>query len=200
MMTNRMMVTTGECYNYTGVCLDHLKITAMLYHTPTTNDSVKVMNNPRVTDPDSLVNLFTSFAPDNCERDGLPLLCNYFYLVCNSSGDSPVVLSDLEEKCIEVSQGTCRTIWELGRDGNIVPDCNDLDSGGPVLTVPTSNITCHPQFGLRCGLCVPLCKEFSETPEDIQKSIDLLFVIAGSVIVLGGVFVILVSIIRRNVM
>jgi len=202
MMTNRM-VANGDCYDYTGVCLEYLKVTAMEYGVPTTSDSVTVKNNPRAINPDSLVHQLrtSSFVPDDCKRDGLPLLCNYFYLICDGSGNSPVVLGDLEDDCIDISQGSCRSVWQIAMGSDLVPDCSDFNSDGPLSTIPTlSNITCHPQFGLRCGLCVPLCNKFSETHDDIQKSIDLLFVIAGCVIMVGGIFVILVSIIRRKVM
>jgi len=203
MMANSMIVD-GECYSYTGVCLNYLQITAMEYGIPTTSGSVVVKNNPRANDPNALINQLTTsaFVPDDCAREGLPLVCNYFYLICDSSGNSPVMLSNLEDECIEVSQGSCRSVWQLAMSSDLLPDCSDLDSdsGESLSRIPTSNVTCHPQFGLRCGLCVPLCNEFSETPEDIQKSIDLFFVISGCVIVIGGIFVILVSIIRRSVM
>ena len=193
-MTKRM-IPDSICYNYTGVCLDYLQMTAMMYGIPTTNDSVKVMNNPQVSNPDSLVNLFTNIdlVSDNCERDGLPLLCNYFYLVCNSSGDSPVVLSNLEEGCVNVSQGTCQSVWELPIASTIVPNCNELDAN-----VPPN--TCHPQFDIRCGVCIPICEDFSETPEDTQNTIDVFFIIAACLMIVGSILVLIVSVIRRDVM
>ena len=106
MMANSMIVD-GECYSYTGVCLNYLQITAMEYGIPTTSGSVVVKNNPRANDPNALINQLTTsaFVPDDCAREGLPLVCNYFYLICDSSGNSPVMLSNLEDECIEVSQG-----------------------------------------------------------------------------------------------
>ena len=200
------MMTIGTvdgngCYNYTGVCLDYLQMTAMRYGIPTTSGSVVVKNNPRANDPDGLVNLFTStpLVSSECEHDGLPLLCNYGYLVCDSSGNSSVVLSDLEEECIEVSQGSCRSIWQTAVNLNIVPNCNNLDANVP-LTLPSSNITCHPQFKEQCGLCVPLCEEFSETPESIQETIDVFFIIAACLMIIGSILVLIVSVIRRKVM
>jgi len=174
-------------------------MTAMRYGIPTTSGSVVVKNNPRVSDPDGLVNLFTNtpLVSSECERDGLPLLCNYFYSVCDDSGKSPVGLSDLEEECTEVSQGSCQLIWQHANlNLMLVPDCRNLD--GDVM--PSLNITCHPQFDLRCGFCVPICEDFSETPHHIQITIDIFFDIAGFIVIIGGVLVIIVSIIRRKVM
>jgi len=194
------MVVGSDCYNYTGVCLDYLQMTAMEYAIPTTSDSVTVKNNPQV-DPDGLINLFSNnpIIPQECERDGLPLLCRYGYLVCGSSGDSPVVLSDLEEECLEVSQGSCQQIWQFAIDRNIVPSCNNLDSNVSIM-LPSSNITCHPHFELQCGFCVPLCGEFSETPESTQETIDVFFIIAACLMILGSILVFIVSAIRRKVM
>jgi len=193
------IISEGESYNYTGLCLDYLQMTAAKYDMPITNGSVMVKNNPRVNNPDALVNLFTSasIAYPECARDGLPLLCNYFYLVCDNTGHSPAVLSNLEENCTEVSQGSCQQIWQHALNFEIAPDCSNLD-GNDIMS--SSNITCHPHFDLRCGLCVPTCEDFSETPHHIQTTIDIFFDIAGFIMVIGGALVIIVSIIRREVM
>lgn len=202
----------SECYSYTGVCLEHLQTTAATYGIPTPNGVVQVVRNPSLSDHDTLVSQFVSnsIVSDACQSEGLPFLCNYFYILCNGSDGSTVTISNLVNQCIDASQGSCQMIWQLAMSFNLVPDCRDVDSGNSESTTSMSTtssmtsllptITCHPEFELRCGVCVPLCKEFNEIPEDIQKSIDVLFIIASCLIVIGGVFVIFVSIVRREVM
>jgi len=195
-MTNRVMVADGDCYNYTGMCLDHLLAAAMMYNVPTTNDSVKVKNNPRVNNPDSFVELFSSAASPGCRQGGLPFVCNYAFLICDSSGSSPVVLTDLEEQCTQVSQGSCQNEWQFGARLNIVPNCGNLDAITP------STSSCHPQFELRCGgqFCVPICEDFSDTPEGTQETIDIFFIVAACLMTIGSIVVLIVSFIRRKVM
>lgn len=183
-------------------------------------NSVTVQRNARAgsIDPDIIINIFDShsFVSEDCQTLGLPLFCQYFYPVCNSDG---LPISITEEQCVSVTEGVCKEAVQLARGVPMfnVPACsefvsesssgmqmnnnnNDTATDHAGTTATNNNVSCHPQFDAHCGMCVPACNRFSETSENRQRTLDIFFIIAALTCVIGGTFVILVSIIRRDVM
>lgn len=217
--------TSNSCFDYTNqICLSTLQSVARHYGINATGNSIMVQRNIQAVGnfgPDDAISFFNTnpLVSEDCQRAGLPLLCQYFYLICNPN-DSSAIGTISAEQCTAVTEGVCETTFNTAKlVGFSIPDCTDLDfdflSGKQLVTnatneatnstetqarMNTNNITCHPQFDVRCGRCVPACKRFSETSKSRQRTIDIFFIIAALTCVIGGTLVIIVSVLRRDVM
>lgn len=218
------MVTSNSdgCFSYTNeICLSALQSVAGDHGINVTGGSIMVQNNMHtgISNPESILKAFLNFATGKCRSVGFPLLCQYFYPICDPNSGSAVTIS--EEQCIDITETVCPHALQLAKTANLlsIPDCSTFNSSEmqvddnitevtnsnstemhTTTTELNSNITCHPEFDVRCGRCVPNCHRFSETSKGRQKTIDIFFIIAALTCVIGGTFVILVSIIRRSVM
>ena len=219
-MTNQ--TSSDTCSSYTdNVCLPSLQSVASNYSIDANNsNSIMVQLNPQIDfEPNTVLTVFfnSPMVTEDCRREGLPLLCQLFYLVCDSNNEPVSTLR--KEQCTAVIEGVCQQAFDFARSLNLftIPDCENLDSSpgtqidnnnnntntnstNSTATNDNSNITCHPDFDVRCGRCVPNCNRFSETSEHTQKTIDIFFIIAAVTCVIGGIFVIIVSFLRRSVM
>ena len=208
--------TPDTCFRYTGdACLSTLQSLASEHDIDATGDSIMVQRNTQAgsVDPDTIFTVFNNhpLIAEECRTAGLPLFCQYFYPICNPVDGSVITIT--EEQCTLVTEGVCREALEFARavPSFNIPDCSEFDSmveenvtevvdSSVSENRNVSNITCHDQFDLRCGMCVPACNRFSETSEGRQKTIDIFFIIAALTCVIGGTFVIFVAILRRNIM
>ena len=214
--------TPDTCFSYTNdACLSTLQSLASKHGINTTGDSVMVHRNMQAgsIDPDTIFGIFNDHPSiaEECRTAGLPLFCQYFYPICNPVDGSMITIT--EEQCTSVTEGVCREALQFAKaiPSFNIPDCSEFDSmvvdvteenvtevaemnNTTEISSNVSNITCHDQFDLRCGMCVPACNRFSETSEGRQKTIDIFFIIAALTCVIGGTFVIIVSILRRNIM
>ena len=209
-----------DCFEYSGEsCLAALQSVASNFGINASGDSIMVQRNAQAgsIDPDIIFNIFNSHSliSEDCRTLGLPLFCQYFYPICNPDG-SPIGIT--EEQCVSVTEGVCEEAVQLARSVPMfnIPDCREFvseSSSGMQInnntntatdhtgaTATNNNITCHPQFDAHCGMCIPTCNRFSETSKERQRTLDIFFIIAALTCVIGGTFVILVSIIRRDVM
>ena len=202
-MTNQTSSNTNTCSSYTdNVCLPSLQSVASNYSIDANNsNSIMVQLNPQIDfEPNTVLTVFfnSPMVTEDCRREGLPLLCQLFYLVCDSNNEPVSTLR--KEQCTAVIEGVCQKEFDFVRSLNLltIPDCENLDSSSG--TQIDNNITCHPDFDVRCGRCVPNCNRFSETSEHTQKTIDIFFFITSLICMIGGTFVIIVSFVRRSVM
>ena len=204
-----------NCFEYTGKsCLAALQSVASNFGINASGNSIMVQRNAQAgsIDPDIIFNLFNSYSSisEECQTLGLPVFCQYFYPICNPTDGS--VISITEEQCVSVTEGVCKDAIQLAEGVTTfnIPACSEFTSetSSGMQTNDDSahtgaiacNKTCHPQFDEHCGMCIPACNRFSETSEDRQLTIDIFFIIAALTCVIGGTFVILVSIVRRDVM
>ena len=225
MSSGTVTQTPDTCFSYTDdVCLSALQSIANRSGIHVTGNSIMVQRNLQAgrVDPDfifGVVNNHPSISQE-CRIVGLPLFCQYFYPICNPNDGS--IISVTEEECFSVTEGECQQALEFARDIETfnIPDCREFASASSVIVNVTAEVTaeevatevdstevqnttvlnCHDQFDARCGMCVPSCNRFSETSEERQRTIDIFFIIAALTCVIGGIFVILVSTIRRDIM
>ena len=170
-------------------------------------------------DPNIIFGIFNdhSAISEDCHSAGLPLFCQYIYPICNPVDGSVITIT--EEQCTSVTEGVCREALQFAKaiPSFNIPDCSEFVSASSMVNTTevttevaemynatemgnVSNITCQDQFDLRCGMCVPSCNRFTETSKERQQTIDIFFIIAALTCVIGGTFVIFVSILRRNIM
>ena len=215
----------NTCFSYdSGICLQSLQSAARSNGINTTSGSVMVQRNLEIGDinPDSILTNFISLnhpaITEECRNVGLPFLCHFFHPICNPNDGSVITIS--EEQCNHIADIVCPQALELAKSFNLfdIPDCStfnsDTASGMQMDNITeatnsttndttaqlSNNITCHPEFDVHCGRCVPNCYRFFETSKDRQKLIDIFFIIAALICAVGGIFVIIVSILRRDVM
>jgi len=79
-------------------------------------------------------------------------------------------------ECETLRDDTCREQWtDLQRNYSTVTCCNGYDL----------NFTCPDQFDRFCGICAPVCHEFSQHSEATTIGIDVIIAIA----MIGGNFI-----------
>lgn len=204
------MPAQDNCISYNGACLDALQAVARNHSINTPGDSIMVQANTRAgnLNPDMVVNILRTFLiSEECQTYGLPVLCQYFLPVCDPADG--LVIDITEEQCT-ITKEVCQDLPDYVQA--FIPDCtgfaSESSTGMQMVNETVKNFTematangpCHPQFDEHCGRCVPSCNRFYETTKERQRSIDIVFIIAAITCIIGGTFVIIVSVIRREVM
>lgn len=147
--------------------------------------------------------LSSRLTTSECRQQFLSFLCGHFLKPCDAKSPDAIAIQPTASECKRIRDDVCFVEWrllELSEYANHLPNCsvfNDTDES----IDERLNIVCNNQFGLYCdSLCLPLCKEFSQNSEGITLLQDILFIFAAISSLLGGTFVIIIAIYRRNSM
>ena len=124
-----------------------------------------------------------------CNDDATAFFCKATYQTCDRNRTD---LFPTPNECVQLRDNTCRDKWE--RIQNIAPTLACCNLYNP-------NSTCPDQFGKFCGICAPLCSEFSQYGEATTVAIDVIF---GISTILGnltfGVIVFVTAFLKRRTM
>ena len=154
------------------------------------------------------INMFigtiTQYASKPCQDVALPFLCQYIFPSCNvSSGDVNYIS---QSECINVRDVVCSFEWNVIMNtgsSSLLPDCENFDdnddSQNSSLIVPQS-LQCHYQFKEYCGLCLPLCGEFSQYQVQTKFQEKSILMFSGIAAFIGGILVFIASIYRWRAM
>ena len=114
--------------------------------------------------------------------------CKAAYRSCSNETD----FIPMAEECIDLQEGACKDEW------------TQLEGVSPTLTCCNSydpNFACPDQFARFCGMCAPVCGEFSQNGEAATIAID---VVTGISTILGnfifGIIVFVAAFIKRKTM
>ena len=118
----------------------------------------------------------------------MDFFCRAAYRTCSNND----TLFPRHDKCVQIQNETCREQWrELESVSSTLTCCNAYN--------PYS--TCPDQFARFCGICAPVCHQFSQHPDATRIGIDAIIAIA---MIIGnfvfGVIVFIAAFIKRKTM
>ena len=133
----------------------------------------------------------------SCLAASKPFICQYVFPPCHNDGDYELVT---EEQCLYVQDEACVVEWLVAKSffPNFIPDCRLLNGTSKVFD--NSTVVCSDNFKLFCETCLPLCSSFSQydkTTTSIRKTVDITAAVTA---IVGGVLLIVLSVIRRKKM
>ena len=148
---------------------------------------------------------YPSIVSKECNQAAKLLICEYVYPICDSSGYYQYAN---KEECLHVRDVTCAAEWQiaLALVPHVLPNCEILpDAESEVNNEPQTNATsipiCPKEFKLYCNKsCLPLCKSFSGYGESETLSRKQADIAASLLGIVGGILLILLSVLRRESM
>jgi len=149
----------------------------------------------------SVYNVGIMLGNEQCTEDGLEFFCNAVSFLCNdylwSDGNST---SSLSEECVQIRDNQCATEWRIVENlfNLSLPDCSSFDEGANLTLSDAPILPCPNDFGVFCGLCLPLCS--SPLPKDIRTTYAALTIVLFVITLIGGVIVLITSIRKRKTM
>jgi len=182
-----------SCHVYeNGICDSYLKTTGLT--------NLTTLHSTLISEEDVVAffrALDTQSTP-SCVEASKPFICQYVFPPCDSNGDYELVT---EDQCLYVQDEACPVEWLLAKSffPNLIPDCGLLNGSSEVIDNSTA-ISCPNNFKLFCESCLPLCSSFSQydnATTDIRKIVDIT---AALTAIVGGVLLIILSIIKRKKM
>ena len=184
---------------YSDICARYL---SHLVHE--TSLSTLRLNGISDDDINMFIGTITRYASKLCQDAALPFLCQYIFPPCNvSSGDVSYIS---QSECINVRYVVCPFEWKFVMStpsASLLPNCENFDddnsSQNGTVVVPQS-LQCHYQFKEYCGLCLPLCGEFSQYRVQTKFQERSIIIFSGIAAFIGGLLVFIASIYRWRAM
>ena len=180
-----------QCLEYNGICTEYL---SQLNN----HGSLFTLIRHGVSE-DTITQFILDIIPlgsQKCRTNILPFLCQYIYPPCDITNNDTVNFISQTE-CSNIRDTVCSFEWNavknvpLARD--LLPNCESFD-GNDTLTIEPQSLQCDHQFKEFCGLCLPLCRKFSqyEDESEFKQNVTIIFAVAAAFI--GGLLVFIASI------
>jgi len=193
-----------NCSSYNGACLEHLE---RLGDNVSSTLSLKEISEDDIAKFIGTLNQFsgTSVVSNQCAEVVLPFLCQYIHPPCDGNGSLNLIS---QEQCSNIRDVVCADEWRLvmaTSSSSLLPVCehfsnvDKITDNNTTLTTPQP-LQCHYQFKEYCGLCRPLCGEFSQFSLQTKISERIAIITAAVMAFIGGILVFVVAIIRRKTM
>jgi len=193
-----------KCLSYNGQCLQYLG---------TLNDNFPSALALKETSENDIANFIgiidqfsgTSIISEQCSKMVLPFLCQYIHPPCDGNGSVKLIS---QEQCSNIRDVVCADEWRLvmaTSSSSLLPVCEHFSNVDNITDDNTTQVKsqplqCHYQFKEYCGMCRPLCGEFSQFSTH-QKFVERVAIISGAVVALiGGLLVFVTAIIKRKTM
>ena len=134
-----------------------------------------------------------------CRDNILPFLCQYIYPPCDITNNDTVNFINQTE-CSNIRDAVCSVEWNAVKNlplvRNLLPNCESFDDndGNNTLIIEPQSLQCDYQFKEFCGLCLPLCRKFSQYEDDSEFKQKIMTIFAAAVAFIGGLLVFIVSI------
>ena len=113
--------------------------------------------------------------------------CKAGYLPCSNNSD----LFPTYHECMQLQNDTCKEQWrDLQSVSTTVTCCNGYNPESP----------CPDQFARFCGVCTPVCHEFSQNGKATTVAIDVIGAISMIVTILFGLLVFVAAFFKRKTM
>jgi len=147
----------------------------------------------------------SGFISEQCAEVVLPFLCHYIHPPCDGKGSVNLIS---QEQCSNIRDVVCGNEWRLvmaTSSSSLLPVCehfsnvDNITDDNTTQTTPQS-LQCHYQFNEYCGLCLPLCGEFSQFKASTKLEERSVIIFSGASSFVGGILVFVVAIIRRKVL
>ena len=117
----------------------------------------------------------------------LSFFCKAGYFTCSNNSD----LFPTYHECMQLQNDTCREQWrDLQSVSPTVTCCNAYNPESP----------CPDQFARFCGICTPVCHEFSQYGKATTVALDVIGVISMIMNFLFGLLVFVAAFFKRKTM
>ena len=187
------------CVSYSGQCLRHLE---MFDDNLLTRTLIGVSENDIVGFVD-ILNQFMGVVSEQCAEVVLPFLCQYVHPPCDGNGSVNLIS---QEQCSNIRDVVCANEWRLvmaTSSSSLLPVCEHFSDVDNITYDNTTQIIsqplqCHYQFKEYCGLCLPLCGEFSQYRARTKLEERSVLIFAGVSAFIGGILVFIAAIFRRE--
>jgi len=189
-----------NCVKYNGICAQYLfKLdddnmslsTLMLGRTPN-DDMVQFIN---------FIEANENLISEQCAMVLMPFLCQHTFPPCDSEGNANL-LSQAE--CRNIQDFTCATEWRMIMTtsfSTLLPVCEDLsdaDFGYYNSQMAMKPLQCPKQFKDFCGMCLPLCGEFSRYDDETKIQQKSMIITTAAMNDIGGILVFILAVLRRK--
>ena len=193
-----------NCSSYSGLCLEHLE---GLNDNLSSTLALKAISENDIANFIDILNQFsgTRFVSKQCAEVVLPFLCQYIHPPCDGYGSVNLIS---QEQCSNISDVVCAVEWRLvmvTSSSSLLPVCEhfsavDNITGDNTTQIISQPLQCHYQFKEYCGLCRPLCGEFSLHSVQPKFGERIAIITAAMMAFVGGILVFIAAIIRRKAM
>ena len=183
---------SDQCLEYYGVCTEYL---------PQLNNEDSMFTLIRHGASEDTIEQFIRdyipLASQKCRDNILPFVCQYIYPPCDiTSNDTGNFISQTE--CNNIRDTVCSFEWNAVKNvplmRNLLPSCESFDNDNNALISKPQSLQCHNQFKEFCGLCLPLCREFSQYEDESEFKQKIMRIFAAAVAFIGGLLVFIVSV------
>ena len=190
------------CTSYSGQCAEYLEI----YDTT----SLFTLTLKKISENDigqfmATLNQFmgTHFISKQCAEVVFSFLCQYIHPPCDGNGSVNLIS---QEQCRNIRDVVCDNEWRLvmaTSSSSLLPVCEHFSNVDNITDDNTTLIIsqplqCHYQFKEYCGLCLPLCGEFSQYRANTELGERSVIVFSSIVAFIGGVLVFIAAIWRQK--
>ncbi|XP_065889434.1 uncharacterized protein [Dysidea avara] len=202
--SSALYLYSDNCSSYNGLCMEHL---GRSNDNLSSTLALKEISENELANFIDILNQFsgTGFVSEQCAEVVLPFLCQYIHPPCDGNGSVNLIS---QEQCSNIRDVVCADEWRLAMgtsSSSLLPVCehfsgvDNITGDNTTQTIPQP-IQCNYQFKEYCGLCRPLCGEFSL--HSVQsKFVERIAIITTAVLAfIGGILVFIAAIIRRKVM
>ena len=163
------------------------------------NISVDLFSNCTVSSLNYVYSIGVILHNDQCVEDGLEFFCNAIDFLCDGSTNNSLSLS---EECIQIRDSKCATEWRIVENFvNItLPNCSNFVEGASSTVSATPQLPCPDNFGVFCGLCLPICGEISLFSDGVLTAYKVWLIIMLAISLTGGVITFIASVVKRATM
>ena len=156
-------------------------------------------------DINSFIDIVMQFASMQCRDTVLPFFCQYIFPPCDVSSGNVDFVS--RTQCINIRDAVCSFEWNVvinTPSAALLPNCenfdDDDDDDNKTLPIVAQPLQCQYQFKEFCGLCLPLCGEFSQYRVQDKFQEKSVLIVSSIAAIIGGILVFVASIWRRKAM
>ena len=136
---------------------------------------------------------------DRCVEDGVDFFCDVIDFLCDGSTNSSLSLS---EECVQIRDNQCAGEWRVVENflNLSLPDCSSFDEGANLTVSITPQLPCPDDFGVFCGLCLPICGRTFAYSDSVVTAYNVWQIITLIIGLTGGVITLIASIVKHTTM
>jgi len=135
---------------------------------------------------------------DQCVKDGLDFFCKVINFLCDGSNS----FSSLTEECVQIRDNQCSGEWRIVDNflNLSLLHCSSFDEGANLTESVTPQLPCPDDFGVFCGICLPLCGESLSYSDSVVTAYNASLIIMLVISFIGGMITLIASIVKHTTM
>lgn len=142
---------------------------------------------------------------NQCAKVLIPFMCQYAFPLCDTEGNTK---APTQTECKSIQDDMCAAEWKMIMTtsfSTLLPVCENLELYDYILDfsnnsseVTMNPLQCHHQFKEFCGICLPLCGEFSRYDDDSETELQQIIIVTAAMNCMGAILVTIIAILRRK--